>query len=132
MRQSFVAVAMLLFFLPGFSSAMLLTKAQPTGKTATVDSSANNIPTTFSTAAGSNVINGLKNLYYSHLACLNGSSSDVVVAYANPGVTPTLANHICPANAFVVFDDSKVLDGVYLQSDTGSTISSGKVKINVY
>lgn len=99
---------------------------------AKIDSSSNNIPTSFGTGAGSLILSGLANACYTHIVICNETATRIKVATAT--ATPassTSAMFYVPANSNVVLDDFSVSDNVYLESDA-SAISSGTVEATVW
>lgn len=99
-----------------------------------IDSSVNNIPTSFSTAAGSLALPAISGRQQT-LVLINESSSRIAVNVSQNSATTAPTSVVdayipaAPANGFSsVTLDLPVLSGtVYLKSDTGSAITSGLV-----
>lgn len=99
----------------------------------TVDSSVNNIPTSFSTAAGSKVLSGAQITGQGELTIINetGTRLAVNVTGGDPTTAPTAVDFYVPAAVSGSFT-SKTVDmpatsGVVYIKSMGSTISSGLV-----
>lgn len=107
---------------------------------AVVDSSSNNIPTTFDTSAGSLIVDGAPNA--SELSFINGTSGVVVgtINAKNQAVpSSTVATN---RRCFMVAPSTSSMqnmlhlkvepgDQIYIRSDTGSALSSGKFYIHL-
>ncbi len=121
-------------FLPLGASAFVMAKAQPVPKSAEVIASTNNIPTAYSSAAGSKLVTGMNSLYYSHVMIFNETTSRIAWTSAGPNTTPSSSSiyGYCPGSTFCAWDDIKIFDSRYIQSDTGSSIRTGTVEINVW
>lgn len=106
-----------------------------------IDAAVNNIPTAFSSAAGS-AITGLRayaHASFSHLQIINTSTSMIglVTANVDDGVPLATAKRArCPGNNTITFDAAKgktlILDNLYIQSESGSVITSGTVIVNMW
>lgn len=106
---------------------------------AKIVSSTNNIPTAFSTAAGSLALSGLSTYAtnYKNLMVLNETAGRLLVSTTNsvsdavPSSSSTQTVYV-PASGTYTFSNVLILDKVYIQSDTGSAISTGNVQIQVW
>lgn len=95
-----------------------------------VDASVNNIPTAFSTAAGSKVIQGVPNVR--SILIDNRSSSEIAVNCQSGSTTaPTTqtANIYVAGTTQVAIDNAYLNTTCYIRSMTGGAISSGTVAI---
>jgi hypothetical protein len=109
-----------------------------TSKSAKVDSSSTNIPTSFDhTASGSLALTGIA--YAAHLCIVNRSTSRIAYNYTwgNPTTNPTTVDGYLDGKGSgdfvaVIKDDIKVSSCVYLMSDTGSAITSGIVTVETW
>lgn len=102
-----------------------------------VDASTNNIPTAFSTAAGSLVMTGIA--LGRHLAIINETQSRLQVNYVTgtDAATPTVATAYVPAAAAssfstLVLDDVQLESQLFIASDSGTAISAGTVEVMVW
>jgi hypothetical protein len=90
-----------------------------------VDAATNNIPTSFSTAAGSQVLTGLT--FPTELCIVNETAGRIGINnQTSSGSAPTGTSHYLPANSFACFD-KRFARRVFVRSDTGSAISSGVI-----
>ena len=103
---------------------------------ANINAATNNIPTAFSTAAGSNIMNGLSGANsYSHCMALNQTSGMISICFSPIGVTPSsssTARLYLEPNQGAAWDDLPIFDGCYIQSESGSTLSTGSVQVMVW
>lgn len=104
-------------------------------KSGKVTASTNNVPTAFSTGAGSLVLSGLQGKAYDHLMIINETSTQISVisdpsATTAPSASST-ARVFVAANGTATFDKFPIFDAVYIQSE-GSAISSGTVEVQVW
>lgn len=102
---------------------------------AQIVASTNNIPTAFSSAAGSVIVtNGLLRFRYHHVAIINETSSEISFVCSNSGVPASTTNTrvFIPANTSFVADSFVVGDSAYIQSESGSAISSGQVEVQFW
>lgn len=99
-----------------------------------VDSSSNNIPASFSSAAGSLVYSGARNI--KKLVIINEATSALKINFTH-GLTltaPSDADAYVPAAVTgvgpgtLVLEDVKLSPVLYIGSDTGGAISSGIVR----
>lgn len=114
----------------------------PVPKCVKVDSSASNIPTTPSLAAGSLVFQNLmvnpgnQPVPYSHLQVINSIAGAIKLIFVEAGSPVPQANSTqgvyVAGESSVWLDGVSILDDVYMISDTGSALSSGIVRINIW
>lgn len=103
---------------------------------ATIDASSNNITTSFGSGAGSKILTGIKNAQ--HMRVESTCNAALAIAYkAKEGSVPSSAQAYiaaAPTSGTVIeyFDDIEVGAAIYIRSDSGGTISSGKVKVSVW
>lgn len=110
--------------------------ASKSPKSVKIDSSSTNIPSGFSTAAGSLVLTGIARADV--LTIINETQSRIAVNYttASTSSAPTLVDAYVPAAAASSFaglalDSCQIASNIYIKSDTGSAISSGVVTVSV-
>lgn len=104
-------------------------------KSGTIVASTNNIPTAFTTGAGSKVLTGLKEQGYSHIMVINGSTTIISVTTTDNGTTApsgtTTERLYVLGSQTATFDDISVFDNIYVQSE-GTAISTGTVYVQVW
>lgn len=103
---------------------------------AQVDASVNTIPIAFSlTDVASKLITGLSGKLYRRIIVHNESDSRIAVCTSSALVAPSSTSaerFFVPAQASCVFEDIYIQDKIFIQSDTGSTITSGIISVTVY
>lgn len=91
-----------------------------------LDSSSSNIPTAYSSAAGSKIKTFVKAV--AEICIYNGSSSEIAVNFQNgtSAATPAVDNFILAASTGLC-RDKNIGAALYIRSRTGVAISSGKI-----
>lgn len=113
-----------------------VTMATNTCKAVKIDASSNNIPTGFSTAAGSLVMTGVARA--TRLCVQNYQADRLAINYTagDASNAPTVVQEYVPPGTssipgVIVLDNCQVSSTVYIKSDSGSVISSGVVTVSV-
>lgn len=105
-----------------------------TTKAGKVVSGTNNIPTGFSTAAGSLILTGV--VFAEGIYIDNRTAGAIAVNYssfsASAAPSASDVDLYVNANTVVNLGPTSIGSVVYIQSDTGSAISSGTVTVSVY
>lgn len=105
-------------------------------KSVVVNAATTNIPTAFSDAAGSLVMQGLSGGYYQNLMVINETNSPVSIltlpeVSTAPAATVTGERLHCVSFGATAFDNVSLFDNLYIQSED-NTVNSKKVKITVW
>lgn len=132
-KTSIAVLALSMIFLTGWWGSR---QAFNRPKSVVVNSASTNIPTAFSNASGSLVIQGLSSGNYQNIMVLNESKSPLSVltipeVSSAPAASVTSQRLHVVSNGIVSFDNVSVFDNLYLQSED-NVINSGKVKITVW
>jgi hypothetical protein len=96
-----------------------------------IDASVNNIPITFTEAAGSKIISGISLKGQKNILCSNKTGSDLYAASADTAAGVTF-KFLVPAGAYVEKNDYPISTNVYLRSNTGLVVSAQKVSCDVW
>jgi hypothetical protein len=102
---------------------------------AQIIASTNNIPTAYSSAAGSVIIaSGLLKYRFHHVAVINETASEISFCVSATGVPSSTTNTrvFIPANTTFVADQFIMQDSAYIQSETGSAIVVGQVEVQFW
>lgn len=100
-----------------------------------IDSSTNNVPTAYSTAAGSLALTGITGLNQQTLTFVSEIAGRIAVCVSQNSSTTAPTSQVdlyippAPSGGFsaVTIDLPNVASAVYLKSDTGSALTSGVV-----
>jgi hypothetical protein len=108
-----------------------------TSKYVTAGSGSSNIPTAYSTSlANSLVMTGLSGNGYSHIMVLNNTTAMIsLLSTESSSSAPSSSTNqkmYVSASGTGAWDDVSVFDAVYLQSESGSSLTSGTVQIMVW
>lgn len=101
-----------------------------------VDASSTNVPTAFSNASGSLVLQDLTGSGYQHISVANETNSPISILTL-PEVSASPGSHVTGQRLHIsslgahAFDDVSVFDNLYVQSED-NTIVAGKIRINVW
>lgn len=103
-------------------------------KSVSVDSSSANIPTAFSTAAGSRFFNGTLNpAFRGTIIVDNGAATKISIVMTESSTAPDSAvttKLYVPASSSRIFENITIYAWLWVQSE-GSAISSGVVDVTV-
>lgn len=105
-------------------------------KSVVIDASSTVVPTAFSNAAGSLVMQDLGDKYFQHIMVLNETKSPISVltipeVSAAPAATVTNQRLHVASSGAAAFDDISVFDNLYIQSEDNQ-IGADKVKIMLW
>jgi hypothetical protein len=104
-----------------------------------IDSASTNIPTTFGSGSTSKVITGIGGQGYTHLKVFNDTGSRIALCITDAdAAVPSSSNSTNTSQDYIAStstefkDDIAVYDTIYIRSDSGSSITSGIVVIEVW
>ena len=103
-----------------------------------VEADVNNIPTTFTNAAGSQVFTDLRGKGYQHMMIYNETDGILGVLPYQVNSASLTADHETkwrvqiPTGGTATFDDFSVFQYLYLRSEDGPPLTNGTVTINVW
>lgn len=102
-------------------------------KTFYIDTSVNNVPTTYNSTANSKVVTGLGGLGFRHMRVLNETLSRIAIVLTDSAsAVPSNKNgseFVFSAATTDWKDDLHIYDTCYLRSDSGSAITSGIITL---
>lgn len=131
-KRSIIAILLLVFSFGSLSARQAFNRP----KSAKVVASSTNIPTSFSNASGSLVLQGLQSGDYQHLSVINDTNSPISIITI-PEVSSAPGSHLNSQKLYVVsqgahaFDGISVFDNIYLKSED-NTILAGTVYIHAW
>lgn len=104
-----------------------------------IDSSVNNIPTTYASTSDSLITSELGARGFYHIKILNETTSRIAICNIDSGLGVPSSDPVTNRNQMYVSDEmaewrdsQHIYSSIYIRSDTGSAITSGIVVIEVW
>lgn len=131
-KRIFAALGLAALLLTGWASRQAFNRP----KSVVVNSATNSIPTAFSNAAGSLVMQNITGNFYQNMMVINETHSPISVLTL-PEVSSAPAASVTGQRIHVmsygaaVLDNVSIFDNLYIQSED-NVINSGKVKVTIW